>query len=180
MSSHSTTGAPAPTLVRSTIPSELLYDMFKTNFERTWHVKDVLEEKARSIITVSSAIITLLFGFTTFAVALNLTVQNQFVAGSIALSVIAIGICLRATGVKEFSDALPGQIFDENGSLDNSKIEELTGRDDEDVKELRATLYLAGLVNNRRANNSKAELIWFANAFLFLSMFLVTVAFFLL
>jgi hypothetical protein len=178
MSSPSTTAAsPAPGDPKgSTIPSEILYDMFKNNFERTWQVKDLLEEKARGIMTVSSAVITLLFGFTTFAIALEMYVSNLFVVSSIAMSVIAIGICLRATGIKEFGDAFPKQLLNKDGTLNSSEIEKATALDDEDIRRLRASLYLASFVDNRKANDSKADLIWIANVFLFLSMFLVTLA----
>lgn len=165
-------------LTRATIPSSNFYELLKSNFELTWQVKEPLEEKAKSTITVSSAIITLLFGFTTFAAAFNIQFPSPFVLGSIAMSVTTIFICLRATWIRNFKDAFPVQLLNRDGSINENELAYAIGMDEEDVKKARASLYSASIAYNRNANALKAELIWFANAFLLITMVLVTIAVF--
>lgn len=91
---------------------------------------------------------------------------------------IAIGICLRVTSTKQFSEAYPDNLFHVDGRLNGVELDNLVAMDDEDMKKEQTSLYSSSIAGNRKVNASTARLVWLANAFLFISMFLVTLAVF--
>jgi hypothetical protein len=49
------------------VNNTILYEELKSLYNQQWDAKKTLESKANNIITIAGTIITLLFGFSTFA-----------------------------------------------------------------------------------------------------------------
>lgn len=148
-------------------------------YEKEWDTKKTLESKANNIVAIAGTTVTLLFGFSTFAkdfLMPSIYFPLYIIMASAISSAISIVISIFAIKTQFYYRPFSADIFKSESKIDQTKIEELKKKNDNELVSDIITNYIKALDKNRQENNKKVKRVMGATVFLISSIVLITIA----
>jgi hypothetical protein len=151
----------------TTTSKELLIEELRMQYNKDWDIKDSLDGKASSMITVSATVAALLFGFGAFMLK-SISPSYEFMSlflylliASIVGTVASIILSTLAFRIQKYKIALGDSIFYDEKT--DERIEEMVEKyKTSPLDKFRNTMvnaYLKSIRENNKRNRGKAKMI---------------------
>jgi hypothetical protein len=144
---------------------DLLYKELQREYDKTFELKDSLDGKANNMITISSAVATLLFGFGTFlvdrlaSISQNITIIIGLLAAGIILNIASMMLCIWVSKISLYTYAIGQKVFSSNNTneFNTDELDNWKSLECDEFQDAMIESYLNAIRKNDIKNFNKAH-----------------------